>query len=456
VQDNPDYPAWIDPMPESEDCLVLNVWAPADLSSSPRPVIVWFHGGGYTWGSAGIPVYDGARLSECADAIVISVNHRLNIFGYLWLGDAFPDMAEHANPGQQDLIAALAWVRDNVRSFGGDPDNVTVMGESGGGAKIGALMATPTATGLFHKAIVQSGSPKSTQSREQAGDVTEAVLELLGGGTWTHERLAGLTTQQLKWASREVEKRHCLGRMPWQPVVEGRLMTGPTWAEQAPAGSRGIPMIVGTTKDELISLLPETTGVDSEVDLRRRLSEHPWMPAMDAQEVDTLLAAYRAVEPGATRLELLVALTSDVIFGHAAIDQLEKKLADHSASDSVYHYEFAWQTPCFGGSWAPHAGELPFVFGNLAYPTAWDGSDSDAIRSADDPAGDRFRLAQEMMSAWGAFARSGNPSTGQLTWPPYDTETRPTMVFGREASGVVGDLRADRRRLVEGLPIPAL
>lgn len=282
------------------------------------------------------------------------------------------------------------------------------------------------------------------------------MLELLGGGSWTHQRLAALPVGQLKRAANEVQERYTAGRMPWQPVVDGHLMTGSTWAEEAPAGSRGIPMIVGTTKDEMVCMLADTTAIDSDAELRSRLGDAPWTPAMDAEEVDTLIAGFRASAPEASRLQLLVAMTTDLGFAHAAIDQIEKKLADHAARDNVYHYEFAWQTPCCGGAWAPHAGELPFVFGNLTYTTAWDGSDTDEVRSADDPDGDRFRLSEEMMSAWGAFARSGNPSTPDLPWPTYDTDTRQTMVFDRQASHVVRDLRADRRRLVASLPMPAL
>ncbi|WP_020133572.1 carboxylesterase/lipase family protein [Streptomyces sp. 351MFTsu5.1] len=450
VQDNPDFPAWLDPEPESEDCLHLNVWTPASCTgdAKARPVMLWIHGGAFGYGSAGAPTYDGARLAEVADVVVVSVNHRLNVFGYLWLGDAVPELAEHANPGQRDLVAALHWVRENIGAFGGDPGNVTAFGESGGGAKINALLAAPSARGLVHKAIVQSGSQLAVLTREQANEVTDATFAALGGGKFTESRLRKLSSEELKQAARTVESK--LSMLAFQPVVDGCFIPDQTWTGHAPAGSRGIPMMIGTTSHETAVFLPGMTDqIDTDTELRQRFDTFGLAPTLSDDEFARLLAGYRRAMPSDTRLELLVAMTTDLWMWHSALIQAELK---QSTPGPVYFYEFAWRTPCFGSSWAVHAGELPFVLGNLTYPTAWDGSDSDAARSADDPTGQRFVLADRMMHAWGAFARSGDPSTADLAWPAYNTRTRPTLVFDRGSASVVSDRNASRRHLIEGLP----
>ncbi|MEU9456085.1 carboxylesterase family protein [Streptomyces sp. NPDC048277] len=450
VQNNPDFPAWVDPERESEDCLYLNVWTPSRRkdSAEARPVMVWIHGGEFSYGSAGAPVYDGAHLAEVADVVVVSVNHRLNVFGYLWLGDAVPELAEHANLGQRDLVAALKWVRENIAGFDGDPRNVTVFGESGGGAKINALLATPAARGLFHKAIVQSGSQLAVKTRDRANKVTAAAFAALGGGEFTVERLQALSSDELKQVARTVEGE--FPGLPFQPVVDGSFIPEQTWQGGAPAGSRGIPMMIGTNSHETAVFLPGMTDqIDTDAELKQRLTTSGMAPALSDAEFDQLLTGYRSALPSATRLELLVAMTTDLWMWHSALLQAERK---ESVPGPVYFYEFAWRTPCFGSSWAVHSGELPFVFGNLTYPTAWDGTDSDATRSADDPTGQRFVLADQMMHAWGAFARNGNPSTEGQAWPRYNSHTRPSMVFDRGSSAVVRDRNAQRRLLIEGLP----
>jgi para-nitrobenzyl esterase len=411
--------------------------------------MVWFHGGIFSFGSAGAPVYDGARLADVADAVVVSVNHRLNIFGYLWLGDIIPELAAHATPGQRDLVAALRWVRDNIAAFGGNPRNVTIFGESGGGAKVGSLLATPSARGLFHKAIIQSGSQLAVLPRERATGAASAALEALGGGKFTLDRLQKLSSQDLKDAARTVE-----GAMSFQPVVDGRFMPEQTWKDGAPVDSRGIPMMIGTNSHEAVLFLSEMTQpIGTDTELKRRFSTSGFQPpGMTDRQLDELVSVYRNAMPSGTRLELLIAMVTDVFMWHSALVQAEHKLADPKASDPVYFYEFAWRTPCFGSSWALHAGELPFVFGNLTYPTAWDGKDDDAIRTADDPRGLRFVLAEQMMRAWGAFAHDGNPSTAELRWPEYNTVDRPTMVFDRGSSTVVHDRNGTRRRIIQQFP----
>jgi para-nitrobenzyl esterase len=193
------------------------------------------------------------------------------------------------------------------------------------------------------------------------------------------------------------------------------------------------------------------TPIDSDDELERRFRASGMVPPLGDDQYRQLIDMYRAAMPASsTRTELLVAMVTDIGMWHSALRQAETKLADRSAP--VFSYEFAWRTPSFGGSWAPHAGELPFVFGNLTYGTAWDGTDTDAMRTADDPQGLRFTLAEQMMRAWAAFAHHADPSTADLPWPAYDLQNRSTMVFDRGASTVVPDRNSARRRIVEQLP----
>ncbi len=447
-QDNPDYPNWLDPVPESEDCLFLNVWTPARARSSELPVMVWLHGGGCRYGSAGAPGYDGAVLADRADAVVVSVNHRLNVFGYLWLGDVVPGLAAHAMPGQRDIVAALAWIRDNIAGLGGDAGNVTLFGQSGGGLKISALLATPEAKGLFHKAIIQSGSQLSVMNRDDANKITAAVLEKLGATRMDLDRLQEFSVQQLKEAARAVVDE--VGGLAFQPVVDGSLLPRQTWAQGAPPESRDIPLMIGTTSHDGLAALEDGTPIESDEELKRQFLASEWIAPLPEGTFERLVRHHRKISPGMTRRELLVAMITDLGMLAPAVRQAEKKLADRGAP--VYFYEFAWRTPCYDSSWAIHSVELPFVFGNLVQGTAWDGLDDDALRSAHDPANERYRLAEETIAAWAAFAHRGNPSTPSLYWPEYVLQTRSTMVFDRGGSTVENDRNAARRMLTDGLP----
>ncbi|MFG2732341.1 carboxylesterase/lipase family protein [Streptomyces canus] len=448
-QSNPDHPAWLDAVPSAEDCLTLNVWAPDRDSEKPRPVLIWFHGGAFAWGSAGAPVYDGARLADVGDLVVVSVNHRLNIFGYLWLGDALPQLKGDANPGHQDLVAALRWVRENIAAFGGDHRNVTLFGESGGGAKIGALLATPAAEGLFHKAIIASGSQRRVATREEAGAVASAAIRALDVPMDDLGALQELPAERLVEAATTVQ--NALGLLAFQPVVDGDILPAQTWDPGLPDGARDIPMIIGANRHEAVVFLPDMAKpIATDRELQQRILGFDLLPPMDPQTVNTLVHGYRQSMPQASRLDLLVAITSDLWMRHAAWIQADRKTADPRTP--VFFYDFAWGTPCFGGRWALHAGELPFVFGNLDHPTAWDGQDDDALRARDDPAGERHVLAEQMMRAWAAFARHGDPSTPGLPWPAYDAEKRSTMVFARGATHAVSDPDGRRRDLMAGLP----
>lgn len=448
IQNNVDHRAWVDAKPGSEDCLYLNVWTPAPSTAS-KPVMVWFHGGGFTSGSGGLPLYDGRNLAETGDVVIVTVNHRLNIFGYMWLGDLVPALVGDATPGQQDLVAALRWVNENIAAFGGDPKNVTIFGESGGGGKVNALLATPAARGLFQKAIVESGSQVFIDDRAQATDVARTALAAIGLAHPDIASLQSLPAAKLYDALKAAENRY--KTMAFQPVVDGRFMPRQTWLNGIPPESADIPMIIGTNSDESAAFLPDMRKQPiDDAELRARLAAAFGGPTFSDAEWAAFLGGYRQIMPQASRLDLLVAMSTDIWMWHSAIHQAGEKAAHGGAP--VYMYEFAWKTPCFGGRWALHGIEIPFVFGNLTYGVAWDGEDNEAERAAADPAADRFRLADQTMRAWAAFAHHGNPSTPALAWPAYENGRRATMILDHR-SRIVDDPNAARRALVEGLSL---
>jgi para-nitrobenzyl esterase len=447
VQNCVDPPNWVDPVPPSEDCLYLNVWAPLGGGSDPKPVMVWIHGGGFMSGSGGLASYDGQNLAELGDVIVVTVNHRLNIFGYLWLGDIDARYAGDGNCGQQDLVAALGWVRANIAAFGGDPGNVTLFGESGGGAKICALLATPSAKGLFHKAIIQSGSQPDIYDRAKATEVALFALEAAGVDRSDLSRLETLSTEALLATSQAVMARYSL--LCLQPVIDGSFMPRQSW-DRAPDESRDVSLIIGTNSDEGITFLArKDREPESDTEMAAWFAASFGAPVLSAYEWTQLLRGYREMSPDASRLDLLEAMLTDVWMWQGALHQAEVKVVQGGAP--VFMYEFGWRTPAFGGGWALHAGEIPFVFGNLTYGTAWDGTDNDDERSRADPEGDRFRLAERMMRSWTRFAHVGDPSTAEIVWPPFDLEQRATLYFNRSVE-VRHDPNAQRRALVAGLP----
>jgi para-nitrobenzyl esterase len=446
IQNNTDYSAWLDPKPGSENCLVLNVWTPQ--TTGKRPVMVWIHGGGYWSGSGGLPIYEGATLAQKGDLVVVTVNHRLNIFGYLHLAALDQHYASSGNAGQLDLVQALQWVAKNIAAFGGDPGNVTIFGESGGGAKVNTLMAMPAARGLFHKAIVESGSMLSVETPDIAENTARAVLADLGLGASEVNKLQAVPADKLL---KTCVKLSAAGQhYAFGPVVDGSTIPQQTWTPAAPRISAHIPLLVGTNHDETAAFIDKglyDVPAD-DVALRNRIKKAAVF-ALDIKDtqVDALIAQYRKELPAASRLDLLVWISTDVGIRRAAIQQAERQLALGSAP--VFMYEFNWRTPCFGGKWALHGIEIPFVFGNLDYGIAWDGHDTNAQRAAADPEGARFPLSDRTLAAWAAFARTGNPShAGLPDWRPYSLARRETMLLDVQCK-LQSDPRGEDRKLID-------
>src|SRR6266478_3115501 len=432
-----------DPQPMSENCLVLNVWTPAAGDGYKRPVMFWCHGGAFTAGSGSSDWYDGANLSRKGDAVVVTVNHRLGVLGYLHLGDLGGDAyAASGNAGMLDLVTALTWVRDNIAGFGGDPANVTIFGESGGGAKVSVLMAMPAAHGLFHKAIIQSGAAIRVSTRERAHALAEAVLKELGVGHNECERLQKVPAERLlaaiASASRAVGRSRwpLLDRYDFGPVVDGSDLPQHPADPGAPPTADDIPLMIGGTREESAFFLADDdavwNGSLTEVELRERLT------AVAGGETDGLLAAYRSAMPQANPADRLIAAATGSNFWIRTILLTERYAARRRAP--VYMYSLDWQSPAHGGRLkAHHAMDLPFVFDNTEV----------ADTTAGAPGAQE--LAARVAVTWIAFARNGIPDNPAIpSWPAYSTEDRATMIFDA-ACRVAHDPGREMRLLWDGV-----
>lgn len=454
VQTNPDFPVWLDPMPGSEDCLVLNVWSPERARpASKLPVMVWIHGGGYTFGSAGAPLYDCGNLARIGEVVAVGINHRLQAFGYTDLsahgGDAF---AASGNAGQLDILAALDWVRTNIEVFGGDPNNVTLFGQSGGGAKISTLMGMPASTGLFHRAIVQSGSVFRYRSQEEAEAMSNRMFSILGIPSNDIAALQAVPADiLLRCGDQIMSEAVGIGdpSIKYAPVIDGHYLPREPWHASAPEGSRHIPLLLGSNRDETIIYMTDEARrsiVDDEALARAVVAGTPSY-APDKERVAELIPFYRKALPELSNFELAVQMSTDLAYWKGAVHQAELQ---SSAGAPVFVYRCDWRTPCFGAQWAPHSVELPFVMGHKHYGSAWDGKDTDQARAAADPDNARFRLGDRMLAAWVNFARNGNPSLPDLAWPTYNKNTRSTMIFDRETK-VLDNPRSGFRTLLRSV-----
>ena len=424
---------------ESEDCLSLNVWTAGLGDGAKRPVMVWLHGGAFAYGSGNRAVTDGANLARRGDVVVVSVNHRLNIFGFLHLADlGGPDWAHSGNAGMLDIVAALRWVRDNIERFGGDPRNVTIFGESGGGGKVSVLLAMPVASGLFHRAVIQSGAAIRVSTRERANALAEAVLKELGIGRSECERLQGVAADRLLAAiapaSRAVGRSRwpLLDRYDFGPVVDGSDLPQHPGEPNAPEISDNIPLMIGGTSEESAFFLADDDAVWNatldEEGLRRRVA------AVAGAETDALLTAYRSVMPRAKPADRLIAALTGSNFWIRTVLLAERYAARRRAP--VHMYSLDWQSPAHGGRLkAHHAMDLPFVFDNVGV----------AETTAGAPGAQK--LAASISATWIAFARNGNPDNPAIpAWPAYSTEKRPTMIFDNTCR-VVHDPNREARLL---------
>lgn len=419
------------PGPQAEaDCLTLNVYTP-NVDAEDRPVLVWIHGGACTTGSNRQLMYDGGPLARRGDVVVVTLNYRLGVLGWLNPGSGAGGFAP--NVGLQDQVAGLRWVRENIASFGGDPGNVTIFGESAGGMSVTTLLATPSARGLFHKAIAQSGAAQATLSPAQAAEAACALAMELGCETLDATSLRETSVEELLAAQLKVTARLQADRvMPWAPVVDGTIVPQHPLSAIAAGVAGEIPLLVGSTADEwrLFTIaMPQHRSMERDA-LHKRLTQR--LARIGKGDADEVLARYPHTEPW----QVFDAIETDRVFWMPAIQLAEAQLNHQKAT---YMYRFSWPSPAVRGMLgACHAVELPFVFGTLDAP----GMDR---FSGTGPAAEA--LALHVMDAWLSFARGGAPShRGAPDWAPYDTTRRCTMDFA-EVSILRNAPEEDRRRV---------
>jgi para-nitrobenzyl esterase len=432
------YPTLAEVKTGSEDCLFLNLWTPfatLDDRKKQRPVMVWLHGGGFAYGSGAWPSYDGANLAMRGDVVVVTLNHRLNAFGYMELGDIFgPAYAQSGNAGMLDIVLALEWVRDNIAAFGGDPSNVTIFGESGGGAKVSTLMAMPSAKGLFHKAIVESGPGLKGVPKDAATADAKAILAELKI-TDIKALQAASAADIIKAASSVGGQRGPGGGLRFlSPVVDGVALPADPFDPAAPAQSADVPLIIGTNKDEITLFVAGQPWVGNLTEAQLDAQA----PMVGGPNAPQILAALKKAHPDYSPSYLLAELMTTTFMWGGSITLATRKAAQGGAP--VYMYQLVWETPIAGGLFkSPHTLEIPFVFDTV-----------EATRPLLGPGPAPQHLADQMSAAWVAFAKTGNPNNPAIpAWPAYNAKTRATMLFD-VSSKVVDDPYPDVRAALKG------
>ena len=416
------------PQPESEECLVLNVWTPALKDTKKRPVMVWFHGGGFAFGSGAGGGSDFANMCRNYDVVGVSLNHRLNIFGHLDLSEAGSRYSQSGNAGVLDLVLALEWVRDNIGNLGGDPGNVTIFGQSGGGSKTSTVLAMPSAKGLFHRAIVQSGSMLRALDHDEARRTTRELCKFLQLSPTQVGELQNVPPEQMIDAVRAVDRPNAgIGsRKPGilKPVVDGQALPNHPFDPKAPEISATVPMMIGSVKDEAGDALVLEADMD-EAGMRKYVEE------IAGPETEKLIAMARRNHPGLTPVQLAVNIASE---SHRlnGFEQAERKAAQGKAG--VYEYMFAWEDE---KRKAFHTIEVAFAFDN-----------PERVKRKANGSPEVDGMAKAVSGAWAAFAHSGNPNhPGLPKWPAYDEKDRYVMVFNKESAAVSDPTKTDRLAL---------
>jgi para-nitrobenzyl esterase len=415
---------WDDGQP-GEDCLRVNIWTPGINDNRKRPVMVWLHGGGFSAGSGQeLQSYDGENLARRGDVVAVSLNHRLNTFGFLNLAEFGDQYASSGNAGMLDLVAALEWVRDNIANFGGDPSRVMIFGQSGGGGKVGTLMAMPSAKGLFHSASIQSGSMLRVAEAADTAKLAAAVLEELSISKADVDKLRDIPVDRLLGAALAAQHklspplsgppdfRRMARSLGWSPCVDGKIIPAQTFDPHAPEISAGVPLIVGTVLNEFINGIDHPDAFSmTEQQLAARVEERY---AGKSKEV---IDVFRQGHPKARPFDLYSIIMASSVRDNA-VKQAGLKAAQGKAP--AYLYWFTWQTPVLDGRpMAFHCAELSFCFDNTDRCETMTGG------------GARARaLGARMSDAWIAFARKGDPNhPGLPKWAPFDAKNCPTMMF---------------------------
>ncbi len=413
------------PQPQSEDCLFVNVWTPG-IDETARPVMVWIYGGAFTLGSGSEPMYSGANLSRRGDVVVVTINYRLGVMGFL----DEPTLGE-TNFGMRDMVAALRWVRDNIAAFGGDPNNVTIFGESAGGAAVACLLVSPEAQGLIHRAIGMSTAGDHGILFEGAVPTTEQLYAQLGIDQADPDLLRSLPATDLLTAQAAVEaaafedlSEMWSVRLPFGPAIDGAFLTEPPLASAANASAAsGIPLLSGNPDEEMklirAMMPPETLG---EADVMARLEQ---IPGGAERVYESYRSARADRDESSTPDEILDAIASDYL---EIMPSLRFADAWSRGGAPTYGYTLDWKSPMNDGALGScHALDIPFAFGNHRVAPDFAGSGPEADE-----------LANTMMDVWTTFARTGSPAIDGLDWPRYEASERKQVMLGPE-------LRVERR-----------
>jgi para-nitrobenzyl esterase len=418
--------------PEGEDCLVLNIWTRGLKDKGKRPVMFWIHGGGFQSGSGSSQGYDGTNLCKRGDVVVVTINHRLNVMGFTYWGDiGGAEFANTGNVGMLDIVQALKWVRENIENFGGDPGRVMIFGESGGGRKVGTLLAMPDAKGLFHRAVIESGPQIKSVTREDATFAAQAVLDELQIAKQDFRKLQEVPLEKLMPAFFAASRKNRFTHTTtgFAPVVDGKVLPAHLFHPTASAVMPEIPVIVGTNRTELtLQMVADTAAFNlDEAGLQTRIKE------AFGDKAQSLIETYRKEVPAASPSELFFLMVSDRAYCAPLMKIAERRSALGRAP--VYFYYFSWETPVNGGKMhSPHASEIPFAFDNTERSARITGG---GPRPA--------ALADKMSDAWIAFARTGNPNTAKWpTWTPYNATNHATLVIN-DKTEVVNDPTKERR-----------
>jgi len=448
-QSNPDAPRRASALsvasanlpPESEDCLVLNIWTPAVNDGRKRPVLFWCHGGAFVSGSGSSPGTDGAHLAHRGDVVVVTINHRLNVLGFTYLAEfGGSDFASSGDVGMLDIVHALGWVRNNIGQFGGDPNTVMIFGQSGGGRKVGTLLAMPSAKGLFHRAVIESGPTIKLVEREQAIRVAGMLLDKLNVRKSQVRELQNMPVARIMSAYFAVVKDMAgQDQMTegFSPTVDGSAIPHHPFHPVASPISADVPLMLGHTRTEMTLFSegadPAAFSLD-EAGMRSRVKK------LLGENTGGIIEVYQKANPGATPSDLYFLIASDHNYGAPVMKIAERRAA--LGRGPVHLYYFTWETPVQGGRLrSPHTMEIPFAFDNVQIERRLTGGGADAMA-----------LADKLSDTWIAFARTGDPNTSKLPhWPAFNAKDRPTMVISNQSKVVNDPIREQRIAMFRAL-----
>ena len=450
--------------PQAEDCLFLNIWTPS-ADNRKRPVMFYSHGGGFTTGSAASGYQDGGNLARTFDVVVVATNHRLGLVGYLSLADlGGEEYATSGNQGLLDIRDGLKWVRENVAGFGGDPTNVMIFGESGGGAKTSCLYAMPSAAPYFNKASIESGPGIRMMPRDAAAETTLMVLKHLGIERSDWRKILEVPADKL------VEAQGGLGRTGgplgmnggrkgmgggsrpggFGPVIDGVILPRHPFDPEAPAISKDKPLLVGYNRDETVFFFNQQRNTEvfnlTEAALKERLAKE------FEGNADAIFETYHKSRPDASPSDLYIAITTARMIAIGAMTIAERKSAQHGAP--AYMYVFKHENPALipgtqHKMGTPHAMEITYKFYNVPQTNQQSGNAGGGLMSISRP--ESVKAAHNMAEMWSTFARTGKPAAkGQPEWPSYTTQMRATMEIDADCK-VVNDPYPLERKLWERL-----